>query len=124
MCRTGEPERLSTGEPACYSTPEESGLQVQTLPFERVPHQTRLFLDYLNDPVALRRFYPAAVRYHHELPQRIPEVLAAQRAERRRVAAAVGRRNPRWGAPKETLENIERLRDPETIAVVSGQQAG
>jgi bacillithiol biosynthesis cysteine-adding enzyme BshC len=124
MCRTGEPERLSTVEPACYSTPEESGLRVETLPFERVPHQTRLFLDYLNDPVALRRFYPAAVRYHHELPQRIPEVLAAQRVDRQRVADALERMNTRWGAPKETLENIELLRDPETIAVVSGQQAG
>src|ERR1043166_2601502 len=91
MCRTGEPERLSTVEPACYSTPEESGLRVETLPFERVPHQTRLFLDYLNDPVALRRFSPAAVRYHHELPQRIPEVLAAQRVDRQRVADALER---------------------------------
>ena len=85
---------------------------------------TRLFLDYLKDPVALRRFYPAAVRYHHELPQRIPEVLAAQQVDRHRVAAALRRMNERWGAGQETLENIELLRDPETIAVVSGQQAG
>ena len=67
---------MSTAEPACYSTPEESGLRVETLPFERVPHQSRLFLDYLNDPIALRGFYPSAVRFHHELPQRMPEVLA------------------------------------------------
>jgi bacillithiol biosynthesis cysteine-adding enzyme BshC len=97
---------------------------VETLPFERVPHQTRLFLDYLNDPVALRRFYPSAVRYHHELPQRIPDVLAAQRVDRDRLAEALARMNNRWGAGKETLDNIELLRDPETIAVVSGQQAG
>ena len=115
---------MSTVEPACYSTPEESGLRVETLPFERVPHMTRLFLDYLKDPVALRRFYPGAVRYHHELPQRIPEVLAAQQVDRQRVADALKRMNERWGAGEETLENIELLRDPETIAVVSGQQAG
>jgi bacillithiol synthase len=115
---------LSTVEPACYSTPEESGLRVETLPFERVPHQTRLFLDYLKDPVALRRFYPSAVRYHHELPQRIPEVLAAQQVDRHRLANALARMNQRWGAGQETLDNIELLRDPETIAVVSGQQAG
>ena len=115
---------MSTVEPACYSTPEESGLRVETLPFARVPHMTRLFLDYLNDPVALRRFYPSAVRYHHELPPRIPEVLAAQQVDRNRVADALKRMNQRWGAGEETLENIELLRDPETIAVVSGQQAG
>ena len=68
---------MSTVEAACYSTPEESGLRVETLPFEKIPHQSRLFLDYLKDPVALRRFYPSAVRFHHELPQRVPEVLGA-----------------------------------------------
>src|SRR6476646_6445515 len=85
---------------------------------------TRLFLDYLNDPVALRRFYPNAVRYHHELPPRIPEVLAAQQVDRDRLAAALARMNKQWGAGQETLDNVELLRDPETIAVVSGQQAG
>jgi bacillithiol synthase len=115
---------LSTVEPACYSTPEESGLRVETLSFERVPHLTRLFLDYLKDPVALRRFYPAAVRYHHELPQRIPDVLAAHRVDRNRIADALAAMNQSWGAGQDTLENIELLRDPETIAVVSGQQAG
>ncbi|HEY3580201.1 MAG TPA: bacillithiol biosynthesis cysteine-adding enzyme BshC [Pyrinomonadaceae bacterium] len=115
---------MSTVEPACYSTPEESGLRIETLPFDRVPHMTRLFLDYLKDPVALRAFYPNAVRYHHELPQRIPDVLAAQRVDRDRVADALARMNKDWGAGQETLDNIELLRDPETIAVVSGQQAG
>lgn len=85
---------------------------------------TRLFLDYLNDPIALRKFYPNAVRYHHELPPRIPDVLAAHRVDRNRVADALSAMNRGWGAGRETLENIELLRDPETIAVVSGQQAG
>src|SRR5689334_12633441 len=85
---------------------------------------TRLFLEYLKDPVALRRFYPNAVRYHHELPQRIPQVLAAQQVDRNRLADALARTNKQWGAGQETLDNIELLRDPETIAVVSGQQAG
>ena len=57
---------MSTAEPACYSTPEDSGLRVETIPFERIPHQTRLFLDYLKDPVSLRKYYPSAVRFHHE----------------------------------------------------------
>jgi bacillithiol biosynthesis cysteine-adding enzyme BshC len=115
---------LSTAEPACYSTPEESGLRVETLPFDRVPHQTRLFLDYLNDPVALRKYYPSAVRFHHELPARMPEVLAAHRVDRNRVADALAAMNQRWGAGQETLDNIQLLRDSDCIAVVSGQQAG
>jgi bacillithiol biosynthesis cysteine-adding enzyme BshC len=115
---------LSTVEAACYSTPEESGLRVETLPFEEVPHQTHLFLDYLRDPLPLRQFYPSAVRYHHELAQRVPEVLAAYRVDRNRVCDALETMNQRWGAGQATLDNIQLLRESDCIAVVSGQQAG
>ncbi|HJX89870.1 MAG TPA: bacillithiol biosynthesis cysteine-adding enzyme BshC [Pyrinomonadaceae bacterium] len=115
---------MSTAEPACYSTPEESGLRVETISFERIPHQSRLFLDYLEDPLALRKFYPSAVRFHHELPQRVPEVLAAYEVDRAKVCDALEACNRRWGAGEETLKNLQLLRDPDCIAVVSGQQAG
>jgi bacillithiol synthase len=115
---------LSTAEAACYSTPEESGLRVETLPYDLIPHQSRLFLDYLKDPVALRRFYPSAVRFHHELQQRVPEVLSAYRVDRNRVCDALAKMNQRWGAGEATLKNIELLREADCIAVVSGQQAG
>ncbi len=115
---------MSAIESACYSTPEESGLRVETLSFERIPHQTRLFLDYLRDPLALRRFYPSAVRFHHELPLRAPEVLAAQTADRQVLCDALQEANAGWGAGAETLGNIELLRDADCLAVVTGQQAG
>ena len=115
---------MSTAEAACYSTPEESGLRVETLPFTEIPHQTRLFLDYLRDPLVLQQFYPSAVRYHHELAQRVPEVLAAYRVDRNRVSDALEAMNRRWGAGQATLDNIQLLRDSDCIAVVSGQQAG
>jgi len=115
---------LSTAEAACYSTPEESGLRVETLPFDRIPHQTRLFLDYVKDPVALRQYYPAAVRFHHELPLRVPEVLSEYRVDRNAVCDALAAMNQRWGAGEPTRKNIELLRESDCIAVVSGQQAG
>lgn len=115
---------MSTVEAACYSTPEESGLRVETLPFDRIPHQTRLFLDYLKDPLTLRNFYPSAVRFHHELPQRVPEVLSAYRVDREKVCDALAAMNQRWGAGEATLDNIRLLRESDCIAVVSGQQAG
>ena len=115
---------MSTAEPACHSTPEESGLRVETIPFERIPNQSRLFRDYLNDPVALRKFYPSAIRFHHELSQRIPEVLAAQQVDRARLCDALQANNQRWGAGEETLKNIQLLREADCVAVVSGQQAG
>ena len=115
---------MSTAEPACYSTPEESGLRVETLSFDRIPHQTRLFLDYLRDPMALREFYPSAVRFHHELSARAPEVLAAHQTDRSALCDALQDMNAAWGAGEETLNNIQLLRDSDCLAVVSGQQAG
>ncbi len=115
---------MSIAEPACYSTPEESGLRVETFPFDRIPTQSRLFLDYLKDPLALKRFYPGAVRFHHELPQRKDEVLQAHKVDRERLCDALLRRNQAWGAGTETAKNIELLRDTDCLAVVSGQQAG
>jgi bacillithiol biosynthesis cysteine-adding enzyme BshC len=115
---------LSTAEPACFSTPEESGLRVETLSFDRIPHQTRLFLDYLRDPIALREFYPSAVRFHHELPARAAEVLAAHQTDRASLCDALQDMNATWGAGEATLKNIQLLRDADCLAVVSGQQAG
>jgi bacillithiol biosynthesis cysteine-adding enzyme BshC len=94
------------------------------LPFEHIPHQSRLFLDYLKDPLALRRFYPSAVRFHHELPARAPAVLAAHQTDRQALCDALEAMNRAWGAGPETLANIARLRGQDTVAVVSGQQAG
>jgi bacillithiol biosynthesis cysteine-adding enzyme BshC len=116
---------LSTAvEPACYSTPEEAGLRVESLPFDHIPHQTRLFLDYLRDPVALRKFYPSAVRFHHELAARASEVLAAHKTDRNALCDALEDLNRGYGAGAETLANVARLRSPDCIAVVSGQQVG
>jgi bacillithiol biosynthesis cysteine-adding enzyme BshC len=115
---------LSTAEPACYSTPEESGLRVEPISFDGIPHQSKLFLEYLHDPTSLREFYPGAVRFHHELQARVPEVLAAHKTDRNLLCDALLDLNTSWGAGEETLKNIQLLRDPDSVAVVSGQQAG
>jgi bacillithiol biosynthesis cysteine-adding enzyme BshC len=115
---------VSTPEAACYSTPEEAGLRLAPLPFARIPQQTKLFLDYLRDPVALRRFYPCAVRFHHELAGRAPEVLAAHQTDRAALCDALHALNVDWGAGAQTLQHIERLRQADCVAVVSGQQVG
>src|SRR5438552_5566774 len=103
--------KLSTAETACYSTPEEAGLRVETLAFESISHQTRLFLEYLRDPLMLRQYYPSAVRFHHELPARATEVLAAYKTDRDALCDAPKDLNAGWCACAETLANIERLRE-------------
>jgi len=115
---------LSTAEPACHSTPEQAGLRVESIPFDQIPQQSRLFLDYLRDPIALRRFYPEAVRHHYDLTERRERVLANYRTDRNRLCDALERTNRNWGASDKTLSFINSLRDADCIAVVSGQQAG
>ncbi|HYH87503.1 MAG TPA: bacillithiol biosynthesis BshC, partial [Pyrinomonadaceae bacterium] len=115
---------MKTPEPACSSTPEGAGLRVEHLPFELIPHQSKLFLDYLKDPTALRRFYPEAVRFHYELDARAPRVLANHTTDRDALCDALEALNASWGAGAETLENVRRLRSPSAVAVVTGQQAG
>ena len=115
---------MSIAETACHSTPEEAGLRVETIPFDQIPQQTALFLDYLRDPIALRRFYPEAVRFHYEVSERRDRVLANHKTDRAVVCDALEQMNRRWGAGEKTLANIQSLRDADCIAVVSGQQAG
>lgn len=111
-------------ETDCYSRPETFSLRIEPLPFDRIPQQSRLFLDYQRDPVALRHFYPSAVQYHHELANRIPEVLSHYKTDRRLLCDALERANRKWGAGEATFKNIAALREPGTVAVVSGQQIG
>jgi bacillithiol biosynthesis cysteine-adding enzyme BshC len=115
---------LSTAESACHSTPEEAGLRVETIPFDQIPQQSRLFLDYLRDPTRLRNFYPEAVKHHFDLADRRERMLAAYTVDRARVCDALAQMNRAWDAPAKTLSNIELLRDADCIAVVSGQQIG
>jgi bacillithiol biosynthesis cysteine-adding enzyme BshC len=115
-------EHLSAA--ACGSSLEAAGLRAAPLPFARVPGQSRLFLDYLQDPPALRRFYPNAAREHYEAALRAPEVLAHYKTDRARLCGALERLNRGWGAGEATLANVKLLREADSVAVVTGQQAG
>jgi bacillithiol biosynthesis cysteine-adding enzyme BshC len=115
---------LTTTESACHGTPEVAGLSVERLPFERIPGQSRLFLEYLKDPTQLRRFYPEAVRFHHELADRRTRVLDNYATDRDALCDALADMNSSWGASVETLENVRRLRSRDSVAVVTGQQVG
>ena len=115
---------MSTAEIACHSTPEQAGLRVETVPFDQIPQQSKLFLDYLRDPVALRKFYPEAVKHHYDLPNRRERVLENHKTDRDALCGALERMNRAWGASEETLGHIQRLSESDCIAVVTGQQAG
>ena len=124
MSPTGAKSELSTAETACHATPQQAGLRVENISFDQIPQQSKLFLDYLHDASALRRFYPEAVKHHFDLPGRRDQVLANYPVDRARLCTSLERMNRNWGASEQTLQHIARLGEADCIAVVTGQQAG
>lgn len=103
---------------------EQAKLRVERLSFSEIPHQSRLFLDYVNDPSSLKKYYPNAVTSVSDLGAYASGMLAEYRTDRGELCSALEIINRDIDAGAGTFDNIERLRDPRTVAVVSGQQAG
>lgn len=99
-------------------------MRVESLPFAEIPGQSKLFLDYISDPLSLTRFYPNAVRSHVDLADRIASVLDRQKVDRGRLCDILLEQNTKFGAGSAAFDNIELLRKSGTVAVLTGQQAG
>lgn len=104
--------------------PGHAQLRVSSLPFSEIPGQSRLFLDYLKDPGALKGLYPNAPASLNDLRSFAPTVLAAYTIDRHELCDALLAINSGINAGPQTLGNIELLRQSDTVAVVTGQQAG
>jgi bacillithiol biosynthesis cysteine-adding enzyme BshC len=111
-------------ESGCSVSVGVGGLRTESLPFLSVPGQSKLFIDYQTNPLLLAKYYPSIVSSHTEVTARIPEVLANYKTNRAQLCDALTRINSNFGAGAKTLENIDLLREHETVAVVTGQQTG
>lgn len=94
---------------------------VESLPFTKIPGQSRLFLDFLADSPKLKNFYPEKNRALNDFAG---TVLESYKVERETLCDILAETNREFGAGEKTFENIELLRQKETVAVVTGQQAG
>lgn len=82
-----------------------------------------LFVDYCTDFDVLAEFY--AGDWRAPAARREAANAAAQRPVDRDVLADVLLdQNERWGLDPATRRHVEALRDPETVAIVTGQQVG
>jgi bacillithiol biosynthesis cysteine-adding enzyme BshC len=99
-------------------------LRVESLPYSEIPASSRLFIDYQNDPVSLRHFYPAAVADHTRIAERVGVALENHVTDRAILCDALSRFNQRISAGESTYRNIDLLRDADSVAVITGQQAG
>ncbi len=109
---------------APYMTLTLQAKENSELSFDDIPHQSKLFLDYLKDPESLKKFYPGAVSGIAKIADRKNEVLENYQVDRNVLCDALTEINSGYGCTTQTLDNIERLRSPDTVAIVTGQQAG
>ena len=93
------------------------------LRFDQVPHTSKLFNDFLYNYQNVSRFYQPWGRSFSPLSEHAKYV-GAQSYDRERVANALERINKKAGSSSLAFENIELLRKPGSVAIVTGQQAG
>jgi bacillithiol biosynthesis cysteine-adding enzyme BshC len=97
-------------------------VKTECLPFARIPHTSRLFLDFLSCSPRVQPFYPRSARFSEWFRQEA--VVQPYDADRRqRVSEALERQNRQWGVSGKTLTSIARLRTGASV-VVTGQQVG
>ncbi|PYS90661.1 MAG: bacillithiol biosynthesis cysteine-adding enzyme BshC [Acidobacteria bacterium] len=103
---------------------ETIGLRFEDLPFSSVPNQSKLFLDYLRDPNALKKYYPSAVANSVDLVSHVDEVLSNYLVDRNEICDVLEEQNRGFDGSERTLQNIEMLRSSDCVAVLTGQQVG
>jgi bacillithiol biosynthesis cysteine-adding enzyme BshC len=82
-----------------------------------------LFVDYCTDFDAVADVYPGDWRDPAARRTRA-EQAAARPADRDALVDVLAEQNAAWGAGDAALEHVEALRDPASVAIVTGQQVG
>src|SRR6266853_4299357 len=96
-------------------------MDCRVLPLRQLPHQPKLFLEYLDHFEKVKSFYahpPAMAEV-----TRVARKLDYPEDRRAEVASILRRQNIALGAGAETLSNLDHL-EKGAVAVVSGQQVG
>jgi bacillithiol biosynthesis cysteine-adding enzyme BshC len=99
----------------------ENSLKLETVSFNEIPHQSKLFLDFQANSPNMAKFYPEK---QTPLKDFAEKVLANYKTDRNALCDTLEEINKSFDADDKTLENIELLRQKDCVAVVTGQQAG
>ena len=93
------------------------------LDFSCVPRMTALFRDYVNSYQKVADFYATDPR-HLEEKLNPNQILGERDFPRRRLAEILKAQNQSLNCGPRTLANIELLKQPDTLVVITGQQVG
>ena len=93
--------------------------------FRQLRSANPLFLDFLYNRDQVADFYkPSPLTSRQQLEQRLKRSLNGARYPRSRMVQVLGEDNLNLGGGEQTSRNVERLSNPNTVAVVTGQQVG
>jgi bacillithiol biosynthesis cysteine-adding enzyme BshC len=96
-------------------------MDCRALAFRQLPHQPKIFLEYMDHFERMTKFYthPPSV----DLLPKIAKETEYPLERRREVAEILRKQNETFGAGTAVLENLQRF-ERGAVAVVSGQQVG
>jgi bacillithiol biosynthesis cysteine-adding enzyme BshC len=101
----------------------EFASEVKALRISDLPHASKLLSDYLTNFKRVSEFYSPVGTSAMSLEEAAAKI-AAQDYNREELVEALTIQNRRYGSGDRTFQYLEELRSPESIAIVSGQQAG
>lgn len=100
-------------------------MKAEYLDYRDIPGQNAIFRRYLYDFESVAGWYPAGPPEPGMLRRRADDIRRSGRIyPREALAASLERFNRMVGAGEAALENIRKLRDTSTVAIVTGQQIG
>lgn len=100
---------------------KKNSAQIETVSFREITHQSKLFLDFQINNLELKEFYP---QKSADLKDFAKVVLNSYKIDRQKLCDILLETNKNFQTSDKTLENIKLLREDDTVAVVTGQQAG
>ncbi len=104
------------------AVPNSPNITVTPLEFRDLGDPTSLFRDFLySENADICRYWP---NRDVSLNEFAAEALSEYQTDRKLLCDALRIENGSYGAGTETFENIDRLRRPDCVAVVTGQQSG
>jgi bacillithiol biosynthesis cysteine-adding enzyme BshC len=98
-------------------------MECTCIPHTRLPKSSPLFLDYLYHFDRVSQFYNGPP-FEAASYAAVAAGLESFRTPRAELATVLARQNQALGCGEATLDNIGRLSEPGTFAVVTGQQVG
>lgn len=95
------------------------------LSFKDIPEMSsKLFLDYLYDFSKVEKFYAGDLKNTDSIRSLLAKAGSKSIPDRAALADTLTRQNQFFGNTEKSLQNIERLKQPNAVAVVTGQQMG